>query len=118
MKVEEPPKRNLEEHESLLMTSPLTWSSHHTTAGDKYCQTIQDIFVCSTFSPTFQKSLQSKISKKVSEHLDGNFCTNIMDINLATCASQSSNLSPELTSVCLTNQHYLPGSQMYDHMKF
>jgi hypothetical protein len=87
MKVEEPPKHNLEEHETLLMTSPLTWSSHHTTAGDKYRQTIHPgYFVCCTFSPAFQKSLQSKISKKVSEHLDGNFSTNIMDINLATCA--------------------------------
>jgi hypothetical protein len=49
MKVEEPPKRNLEEYESLLVTSPLTWSSHHTTAGDKYCQTIQDIFYAALF---------------------------------------------------------------------
>jgi hypothetical protein len=55
MKVEEPPKHNLEEHESLLMTSPLTWSSHHTTAGDKNCETIQDIFYVALFLQPFKR---------------------------------------------------------------
>jgi hypothetical protein len=65
MKVEEPPKRNLEEHESLLMTSPLTWSSHHTTAGDKYCETIQDIIYVALFLRPFKRVSKAKFPRKL-----------------------------------------------------
>jgi len=65
MKVEEPPKHYLEEHESLLVTSPLTWSSRETTAGDKYCQTIQDIINVALFLRPFKRISKAKFARKL-----------------------------------------------------